>query len=145
MLKHQEDDTAHEREKATHGHLGVAQNETVGVTQVLVHVATYQGSILVITAFLSHSHLGPGMLINPNPRNVVPSGCWQIASNSSFLSCDRGLKPFSFPRFCWFKEPNRWFGGWVASYTLEPGVPMNPNHQSTNPKRQLVASELSVV
>ena len=36
--------------------MGVAQNLTGGVTQVLVHVSIYQGSILG-TGFLSHTHM----------------------------------------------------------------------------------------
>ena len=39
------------------GNMGVAQNGTGGVTQVLVHVSTYQGSILV-PAFWSSAKWG---------------------------------------------------------------------------------------
>ena len=58
------------------GHLGVAQNETAAVTQVLVHVSTNQGSILG-TRFLSHSHLAV--------RNTPHRGCNKSLSLSHAL------------------------------------------------------------
>ena len=43
-----------------HSQVGVAQNEPEAVTQVLVHVSTYQGNPFWNSGFLSHSQVvGP--------------------------------------------------------------------------------------
>ena len=58
-----------------------------GVTQVLVHVSTYQGSILVIAGFLSHSQIAPCLFCPPD--GVVFSA--GFLPTRWFFSCDEEL------------------------------------------------------
>lgn len=52
--------------------MGVAQNEATGVTQGLVYLSTYQGSIL--DPFLSHTHIHKlEVVFSPTPPTEVPS------------------------------------------------------------------------
>ena len=70
-----------QKQGETTDHMGVAQNSTGGVTQVLINVSTYQGSILGI-GFLSHSRI-------LSTRWVAKPRSWQIRNPSR----DVGLRP----------------------------------------------------